>query len=65
MWEWAQAHGLDLLALNLHYCLRQPAIAATIVGAASPGEITADVAAVVTPIPEATWQAFLAEFGLP
>jgi D-threo-aldose 1-dehydrogenase len=65
MWDWAQSHGVDPLALNLQYCLRQPAIASTIVGAASPAEIEADVAAVTEPIPEATWQAFVTEFALP
>jgi D-threo-aldose 1-dehydrogenase len=65
MWDWAQSHGVDLLALNLQYCLRQPRIASTVVGAASPAEIEADVAASSAPIPETTWRAFLAEFGLP
>jgi aryl-alcohol dehydrogenase-like predicted oxidoreductase len=65
MWQWAQSRGLDLLALNLQYCLRQPRIASTVVGAASPAEIEADVAAVSAPMPETTWRAFLAEFGPP
>lgn len=65
MWDWAHGHDLDLLALNLHYCLRQPAIAATLIGAAGPAEIEADVAAAMVPIPETTWRAFVTEFGLP
>ena len=62
MWDWAQARGLSLLALNLQFCLRNPHVASTIMGAACPAEIEADVAAVSIPVVEATWNEFLQEF---
>ena len=55
LWEWAGARGVGLLALNLQFCLREPRIASTLVGASTPEEITADVAACVEPIPESVW----------
>jgi len=65
MWDWAQTRGLSLLVLNLQFCLRNPRIASTIMGASSPAEIEADVAGITTPIPDETWGEFRQEFGLP
>lgn len=54
-WLWAQEHGVDLLGLNLHFCVRKPWVSSTLVGAASPDEVEADVQAFLKPIPESIW----------
>jgi aryl-alcohol dehydrogenase-like predicted oxidoreductase len=63
MWAWAQSRGINLLALNLQFCLCNPHIASILMGAATPAEIEADVAAISAPIPEAMWLAFERQFG--
>jgi aryl-alcohol dehydrogenase-like predicted oxidoreductase len=55
LWDWAEARGVSLLALNLQFCTREKRIASTLVGAANPAEIEADVAAASEYIPEAFW----------
>ena len=55
LWDWAQARGVDLLALNLQFCLRESRIASTLVGACDPTQIEADLAAVTTPLPADIW----------
>ena len=65
LWQWAQARGVNLLALNLQYCLRDARIASTLVGAANPEQVEADVAAAFEPIPEKTWRALRDEMRLP
>ncbi len=45
LWDWAQARGVNLLALNLQFCMREPRITSTLVGASNPAEIEADLAA--------------------
>jgi len=64
LWVWAQARNVSLLALNLQMCLREPRIAATLVGASQPEQIEADVAAVCAPIADETWAALRADFGM-
>jgi aryl-alcohol dehydrogenase-like predicted oxidoreductase len=56
LWEWARDRGLDLLDLNLQYCLREPRIDSVLLGAATPAQIERDVAAVAEPIPEPVWE---------
>ena len=48
-------HGVPLPAAALQFPLRNPAVTAAVVGARSPGEITADVSYLSTPIPDALW----------
>ncbi len=55
LWEWAQARGVGLLAINLQFCLREPRIASTLVGARDPGEIEADIAAATVALPDDLW----------
>ena len=55
LWDWAQARGVGLLALNLQFCLRESRIASTLVGACDPAQIEADLAAVTTPLPDDIW----------
>jgi aryl-alcohol dehydrogenase-like predicted oxidoreductase len=57
LYDFAQSAGISLLALNLQYILREPRIAATLMGAATPEQIEADVAALQTPIPDDVWEA--------
>ncbi len=64
LWEWARDSGISLLALNLQFCLREPRIAATLVGARNPAEVQADVQAVNDQLPQATWEQLRARFGL-
>jgi aryl-alcohol dehydrogenase-like predicted oxidoreductase len=55
---------VGLLALNLQYCMRERRIASTILGASTPSEIEADVAAACEPVPESVWDELRGEFGL-
>jgi D-threo-aldose 1-dehydrogenase len=64
LWNWAQAENVNLLALNLQYCLRDPRISAVLMGAATPSQIEADVAALGEKIPEVVWEK-LPEMGIP
>ena len=64
LWDWTQVLEINLLALNLQYCLREPRITATLMGAASPAQIEADIAALEEEIPESVWQS-LPEMGIP
>jgi len=64
LWEWARDRGIDLLDLNLQYCLREPRIDSVLLGAATPDQIERDVAAVADPIPEEVWEALDGAFDL-
>jgi len=48
-------HGVPLPAAALQFPLRNPAVAATVVGARSPAEITEDVSYLAAPIPDTLW----------
>jgi aryl-alcohol dehydrogenase-like predicted oxidoreductase len=56
LWTWCNAWGVDLLALNLQFCVRDPRVDATLVGASTPGQIERDVAALSAEIPDAMWE---------
>jgi aryl-alcohol dehydrogenase-like predicted oxidoreductase len=64
LWAWCGARGVSLLSLNLQYSLREPRIAATLVGFSRPSRVDEDVAAVLAPIDDSTWQELHEEFGL-
>ncbi len=64
LWEWCQARGLSLLALNLQYSLREPRIASTLIGFSRPSRVEEDVAACFVPIPDETWDELREDFGL-
>jgi aryl-alcohol dehydrogenase-like predicted oxidoreductase len=57
LWRWARERDVNLLALNLQFCMRQSRIAATLVGASTPEQIEADVAAAQAEIPDEVWDA--------
>jgi len=62
-WLWAHEHGVDLIALALQFCLREPRIAVSLNGARSVEEVESSLAAVLTPIPDSVWAAWEARFG--
>ncbi len=64
LWEWARDRGVSLLALNLQYSLHRPEVSVTLVGAASPAEITADLAAAAAPLPAGIWAELGERFGI-
>jgi D-threo-aldose 1-dehydrogenase len=64
LWNWAQSRGVDLLALNLQYCLRDTRISAVLMGASTPGQIAADVDALNAKISASVWEQ-LAKMGTP
>jgi aryl-alcohol dehydrogenase-like predicted oxidoreductase len=64
IWEWAQARGIGMLALNLQYCMREPRVASTLIGFSRPSRVDEDVAACQEPIDEEVWQELHDEFGL-
>ena len=62
LWQWADKRGVDLLALNLQYCVRRPWISSTLVGAAKPEEIEADARAVANSVTPEVWRDFDKDF---
>ena len=64
LWDWTQTANINLLALNLQYCLRDSRIAAVLMGAATPSQIEADIAALKEEIPESVWEE-LPNMGIP
>lgn len=61
---WCGARGIDLLALNLQYCLREPGCSAVLMGASEPAQIAADVAAAQAPLPTGIWDELRLDFEL-
>ena len=55
LWEFAQEKGVNLLALNLHFCLRDSRRSAILMGSANPAQIAADVRALKSTIPDHVW----------
>lgn len=65
LWQWGNGKGIGLLALNLQFCLRERRIASTLVGASTPEQVEADLAAVKQPIAEQVWAELHQDFALP
>lgn len=65
MYAWCQSRGCSLPAFNFHFIRRHPAIGAVVVGAASPAEIDASLAAWHAVIDARDFDAFCAAFFLP
>ncbi|MGH2387158.1 MAG: aldo/keto reductase [Chloroflexota bacterium] len=55
LWRWARDRGIDLQALALRFSLREPRIAATIVGAKTAAEVTRNIGAAAASLPDAVW----------
>ncbi|MDF1513081.1 MAG: hypothetical protein P1S60_04660, partial [Anaerolineae bacterium] len=62
--DWAQSQDIDLLALNLQYCMRESRITATLLGAATPEQIEKDIQAAQAEIPAWVWEK-LPQMGVP
>jgi D-threo-aldose 1-dehydrogenase len=56
IWRWTNEHGVDLRALAIQYCMRQPGFATTLIGPRTATEVEEDILAAVTPIPADHWQ---------
>jgi aryl-alcohol dehydrogenase-like predicted oxidoreductase len=64
MREWAEARGVDIVALALQYCLRDQRVGVVLVGAGTPEEIEENVRAVTSDVPETVWAALKKEMGV-
>ncbi|MGD0089157.1 MAG: aldo/keto reductase [Planctomycetota bacterium] len=64
LWEFARAHGVSLLALNLQFCLREQRIASTLLGMQTPDEAVRDVEAVSQAVSADVWRELGGRFGL-
>lgn len=64
MWEWCQARDIDLLTMNLQYCLAEPGVSALLLGASQPEHLDADLVALQAPVSAALWTEFRSTFGL-
>jgi aryl-alcohol dehydrogenase-like predicted oxidoreductase len=56
-WTVAQTYGIDLLALAIQFVVREPRVSSNVMGASTPAQIEADVAALSAPVPEEVWAA--------
>lgn len=64
IWQWCQERGSSVLALNLQFCLREWRVASTLLGAATPAEIEADIVAAFESLPECIWAELRERFGI-
>ncbi len=62
--SWAQKHQVPLLSLALQYCLREPRVAITIVGARNRAQVEEHIQAVTEPLPESIWNELKQAFGV-
>ena len=56
LWEWCRERDVNLLALNLQYCMRETRITSTVVGFSEPDLVEKDVAACFEPIGDDVWR---------
>jgi aryl-alcohol dehydrogenase-like predicted oxidoreductase len=64
LWDWAQTKQVDLLSIALQFSARNPHIHATLVGAATPEEVVADLAVFNQPISPPVWDELHQKFDL-
>lgn len=64
LWSWSQSRKINLLAVAIQYSTRDPRIASTLVGAATPAEIEVDVNAFLEQLPDDTWVDLHERFGI-
>lgn len=64
IWEWADARGVNLLALNLQFCAKDPRVSSVLVGPSTPEQIEMDVKALQEPITETLWDELHTTFGI-
>ena len=58
MRQWCIEHGVNMLALALQFCLREPRIHGNPLGSQNVAELEANVAAVTTPLPDEVFEEF-------
>jgi D-threo-aldose 1-dehydrogenase len=56
-WIAAQRYGVSFLALAIQFVVRDARVSANVLGASTPAQIEADIAALQTPIPDGIWAA--------
>lgn len=54
-WRWAKEREVPLSAVALQFALRQPHVSSVVVGASSPAEVEASVAAIGHSLPDGIW----------
>jgi aryl-alcohol dehydrogenase-like predicted oxidoreductase len=54
--QWCQARGVSMFQVVFQFCLRQPLIHCTLVGAKTPAELEENLQAATTPLPETIWE---------
>jgi len=54
-WVWARDRDVSLQAVALQFAMRQAGVSTVVIGASAPHEIEENVAAAMTPLPEAVW----------
>lgn len=64
IWQWSREREIDLLGLNFQFCLRDPRVSTLLLGAATPAELDADVAAVTRPLPPDVWDELSSTLGV-
>ena len=55
LWCWAQENNLNLLALAIQFCLRQPLIDTILTGSKNASEVEQNYRAATTEIPSEVW----------
>lgn len=64
MWQWCQAHGVNIRHLAMQFCLAAPIDGVVMFGPADTAQIEDGYEAATAEIPPAIWEAFAAEFGV-
>lgn len=64
LYRWCRKRGLNEKAVVFGFCLRQPRIHCTLIGAETRQEVEQDLAAALEPLPDSIWEA-LASLRLP
>lgn len=59
---WCREQGVDMLALAIQFCLRDPRIHGNPIGSLNVAQLEANIRAAATPLPEEVWQQFSARF---
>ncbi len=64
LWDFCNARGISLLALNLQYCLRDNRVVSTLLGVGNSAELDADLDAIAMKIPDDVWPELKGRFGI-
>ena len=64
LWQWCQDRQIDLGALNLQFCLREPRIASTVLGFSRPQRVDQNIEAYLSPMDDQIWTELGEDFDL-